>query len=206
MSKPHELTEITFHNHSAVLRQLTEAVIGDNQNLESGAPGIGLSDDLPLNLVSSPMEEADVRVQIAESGYDESIDWRKTGLCSETDPALFFPDKGHSVRPAKSICDHCDVINECLTDALELNERYGVWGGLSERERRVLRHLYELEVDIDSISQYIGLSRKPQKLEDQEGESANDFLFRIIGELPTDESDHSDTPIADAVVMAEQHR
>ena len=65
-------------------------------------------------------------------------DWRDLALCAEVDPELFFPDKGESSRPAKRMCAGCEVRAECLQDALDHGERFGVWGGLSERERREL--------------------------------------------------------------------
>lgn len=60
-------------------------------------------------------------------------------VCAQTDPDLFFPDDGGSTRAAKSICAVCPVQAECLQWALATNQRYGVWGGLSERQRRTLR-------------------------------------------------------------------
>ncbi len=65
-------------------------------------------------------------------------DWRDRALCAEVDPELFFPDKGESSRPAKRVCAACEVRAECLQQALDRGERFGVWGGLSERERRAL--------------------------------------------------------------------
>jgi hypothetical protein len=65
-------------------------------------------------------------------------DWRDRALCAYTDPEIFFPDKGESTRPARKVCAGCEVSAECLQDARDDNERFGVWGGLSERERRVL--------------------------------------------------------------------
>jgi hypothetical protein len=65
-------------------------------------------------------------------------DWRDEGLCAQTDPEAFFPEKGGSTREAKSICRGCDVRHECLWTALEANERFGIWGGLSQRERQSL--------------------------------------------------------------------
>jgi WhiB family transcriptional regulator, redox-sensing transcriptional regulator len=62
--------------------------------------------------------------------------WRARALCAETDPEAFFPEKGGSVREAKKVCRSCEVTAECLEYALENDERFGVWGGLSERERR----------------------------------------------------------------------
>lgn len=60
------------------------------------------------------------------------------GLCAQTDPEAFFPEKGGSTREAKRICAGCDVRAECLEYALAHDERFGVWGGLSERERHRL--------------------------------------------------------------------
>ena len=64
--------------------------------------------------------------------------WMALGLCAETDPEIFFPDKGHSTKPAKRICRWCEVSDECLDYALANRERFGVWGGTSERERRLI--------------------------------------------------------------------
>ena len=65
-------------------------------------------------------------------------DWHDRARCAETDPEMFFPEKGESTGPAKRVCAGCEVWAECLQDALDRGERFGVWGGLSERERRVL--------------------------------------------------------------------
>ena len=65
--------------------------------------------------------------------------WQERALCAETDPEAFFPEKGGSTREAKKICTGCEVRSECLDYALGNDERFGIWGGLSERERRRLR-------------------------------------------------------------------
>jgi WhiB family redox-sensing transcriptional regulator len=65
--------------------------------------------------------------------------WRLEALCAETDPEAFFPEKGGSTREAKRVCTGCAVRAECLEFALANDERFGIWGGLSERERRRLR-------------------------------------------------------------------
>lgn len=67
-------------------------------------------------------------------------DWMADALCAQTDPEAFFPDKGGSTFDAKQICTACDVRAECLAYALQHDERFGVWGGLSERQRHRLRH------------------------------------------------------------------
>lgn len=68
--------------------------------------------------------------------------WHDDALCAQTDPRVFYPAKGdnESVVAAKMICALCPVRAECLEEALEQGERFGVWGGMSERERRKLKH------------------------------------------------------------------
>ncbi|WP_372451397.1 WhiB family transcriptional regulator [Mycolicibacter acidiphilus] len=65
--------------------------------------------------------------------------WQERALCAQTDPEAFFPEKGGSTREAKKICQRCPVRAECLEYALAHDERFGIWGGLSERERRRLK-------------------------------------------------------------------
>jgi len=72
-------------------------------------------------------------------GALEEPGWQERALCAQTDPEAFFPEKGGSTRDAKKVCTSCDVKQECLEYALTNDERFGIWGGLSERERRRLR-------------------------------------------------------------------
>ena len=65
-------------------------------------------------------------------------EWHERALCAQTDPEAFFPEKGGSTREAKKICTGCEVRAECLSYALAHDERFGIWGGLSVRERRRL--------------------------------------------------------------------
>ena len=65
--------------------------------------------------------------------------WQERALCAQTDPEAFFPEKGGSTREAKRVCLGCEVRGECLEYALAHDERFGIWGGLSERERRRLK-------------------------------------------------------------------
>jgi WhiB family redox-sensing transcriptional regulator len=67
------------------------------------------------------------------------LSWQERALCAQTDPEAFFPEKGGSTREAKRVCLSCDVRSECLEYALGHDERFGIWGGLSERERRRLK-------------------------------------------------------------------
>ncbi|MEY2849170.1 MAG: hypothetical protein RI885_1837 [Actinomycetota bacterium] len=70
---------------------------------------------------------------------DDPLAWQTDSLCAQTDPEAFFPEKGGSTRDAKKICTSCEVRSQCLEYALQNDERFGIWGGLSERERRKLR-------------------------------------------------------------------
>ena len=72
-------------------------------------------------------------------GDGEEFGWQERALCAQTDPEAFFPEKGGSTREAKRVCTSCEVRAECLEYALANDERFGIWGGLSERERRRLK-------------------------------------------------------------------
>ena len=65
--------------------------------------------------------------------------WQEQANCLGVDPDLFFPERGASTREAKSVCCNCEVRADCLEYALVNGEKFGIWGGLSERERRRLR-------------------------------------------------------------------
>lgn len=79
---------------------------------------------------------ADAIVRMADR---EALSWQDRALCAETDPEAFFPEKGGSTADAKRVCRACEVRAECLEYALANDERFGIWGGLSERERRRLQ-------------------------------------------------------------------
>ena len=66
-------------------------------------------------------------------------DWVESAACRGMDPELFFADRGSNNREAKAVCAGCEVRAECLEYAVANAERFGVWGGLSEKERRRLR-------------------------------------------------------------------
>ncbi|GGG12662.1 transcriptional regulator WhiB2 [Rhodococcoides trifolii] len=78
-------------------------------------------------------------VQFDETFESLEDQWQERALCAQTDPEAFFPEKGGSTREAKRICLGCEVKDECLDYALAHDERFGIWGGLSERERRRLK-------------------------------------------------------------------
>ncbi|HSW65563.1 MAG TPA: WhiB family transcriptional regulator [Bacillota bacterium] len=66
-------------------------------------------------------------------------EWQERALCAQTDPEIFFPEKGGSPREAQGVCNSCEVKADCLDYALGNNERFGVWGGLTDSQRKKLR-------------------------------------------------------------------
>ncbi len=72
------------------------------------------------------------------------MDWRHHALCRDEDPELFFPigNSGPALRQiqeAKEVCHRCPSMNACLQWALDSGQDCGVWGGMSEDERRALK-------------------------------------------------------------------
>ncbi|MDP5227365.1 MULTISPECIES: WhiB family transcriptional regulator [Arthrobacter] len=112
---------------------------------EPEAPEEGSEDELdpPLELFARP-EGTDLSGILTilpgrEVGDESELSWQAESLCAQTDPEAFFPEKGGSTRDAKKVCAACTVRQQCLEYALSNDERFGIWGGLSERERRRLR-------------------------------------------------------------------
>lgn len=70
---------------------------------------------------------------------EDAKGWQDFGNCLGVDPDLFFPERGASTREAKEVCKGCVVREDCLEYALAGGEKFGIWGGLSERERRRIR-------------------------------------------------------------------
>ncbi|MBW0015849.1 WhiB family transcriptional regulator [Mycobacterium sp.] len=68
---------------------------------------------------------------------EERITWVSKALCRTTDPDELFV-RGAAQRKAAVICRHCPVMQECGADALDNKVEFGVWGGMTERQRRAL--------------------------------------------------------------------
>ncbi len=73
------------------------------------------------------------------------LGWQTTANCVGIDPDIFFPERGASTREAKALCASCKARAACLEYALEKGEKFGIWGGTSERERRRLRRIRAAE-------------------------------------------------------------
>ena len=71
--------------------------------------------------------------------------WQIQANCMGVDPDLFFPERGASTREAKEVCRGCVVREDCLEYALANGEKFGIWGGMSERERRRVRRARALQ-------------------------------------------------------------
>lgn len=102
----------------------------DAQPVDSGSPAVVEPDDMAV-----PAGSVGVEVLISRVAGDMA--WRARAACRDADPALFFPERGESLAPAHAYCAGCAVRDTCLDEGL--GERFGVWGGTSERERRRLR-------------------------------------------------------------------
>ena len=99
----------------------------------------GYRSDVPENWFVDPVNLGVPGVRRIDAEAENALAWQTDALCAQTDPEAFFPEKGGSTRDAKRICTSCDVRGECLEYALSNDERFGIWGGLSERERRKLK-------------------------------------------------------------------
>ncbi len=76
---------------------------------------------------------------MAALNEEEDHSWQLAANCLGVDPDLFFPERGASTKEAKAVCQACEVRGDCLEYALANGEKFGIWGGLSERERRRIR-------------------------------------------------------------------
>jgi len=61
--------------------------------------------------------------------------WQEHAACRGIEAEIFFPISDEEAGPAKAICSACDVERDCLLFSLQNRERYGVWGGVTEKER-----------------------------------------------------------------------
>jgi WhiB family transcriptional regulator, redox-sensing transcriptional regulator len=93
------------------------------------------------------LRESDLRgtTTLSYIGIDpEERTWQDSANCLGVDPDLFFPERGASTREAKEVCRGCIVRVDCLEYALANGEKFGIWGGMSERERRRIRRARSL--------------------------------------------------------------
>jgi WhiB family redox-sensing transcriptional regulator len=84
------------------------------------------------------------------------IEWVSKARCCSIDPDELFV-RGSAQRNAATICRHCPVIAECAADALDNRMEFGVWGGMTERQRRVLLKQHP---EVDSWAEFFAAQRK----------------------------------------------
>jgi WhiB family redox-sensing transcriptional regulator len=119
-----------------IANQIAEMATAGKAMLERSVSRVKARDPLALEIVSLLEVTAPDDGELAEDGQ---LHWKDQGLCRQTDPEVFFPEKGRSTKEAKAVCRRCPVREDCLETALAADERFGIWGGLSERERRRLK-------------------------------------------------------------------
>jgi WhiB family redox-sensing transcriptional regulator len=73
--------------------------------------------------------------------------WTAHAACKGSAAHLFFPGRGETHAPAKAVCRTCPVSDECLQYALDNSIKHGIWGGMSERERRRIRAYARIYTD-----------------------------------------------------------
>jgi WhiB family redox-sensing transcriptional regulator len=108
----------------------------DDELAETRLTGVGPGGDIAA--AEGPVLATVIDIGLGDI-VGEVMEWQERALCAQTDPEAFFPEKGGSTREAKRICSGCEVRLECLEYALANDERFGIWGGMSERERRKQR-------------------------------------------------------------------
>jgi WhiB family redox-sensing transcriptional regulator len=120
----------------------------------------------------SPLQKPRIRRRLTPLAEDPDYISEDTAyetgvaLCSQVDPEIFFPEKGGSTRDAKRVCSSCSISVACLDYALERGERYGIWGGTSERERRRLLRQRGVVVEADMAE----LNDEDEDYDDDEAE------------------------------------
>jgi WhiB family redox-sensing transcriptional regulator len=108
----------------------------DQQGLANRLRNGGYRFDTGETERAARLREMKERLSASLRTYSEP--WMADAICAQTDPDAFFPEKGGSTAEAKRVCFSCPVSEVCLEWALVKGERFGIYGGKSERERRAI--------------------------------------------------------------------
>lgn len=81
--------------------------------------------------------------------------WSERAYCRIVKGIDFFSDDLNAIQRAKKVCERCDVAAECLKQSIRADEIYGVWGGLSQRERRKYHRLFENKMEINQAKEIV---------------------------------------------------
>lgn len=87
--------------------------------------------------------------------FQEEPEWKEGSLCNDHPEVNFFPARGESTRVARAICNQCPVEDECLFYIMQRGDKFGIWGGLSERNRRIVRRATKRGMEPSEISEMI---------------------------------------------------
>lgn len=120
----------------------------DSERIGDEVPVLRLAHSSQLASPTDSSESDDLSAQSAQRlmsgifdlGYGTSAlsdrAWMEDALCAQTDPDIFYPEKGGSTAPATSVCNNCAVRAECLEYAVTNDIRHGIWGGTSDNDRK----------------------------------------------------------------------
>ena len=91
------------------------------------------------------------------ASHREDVEWQEAAACRQADPELFFPigsagAAAAEIQRAKAICAGCPVRRPCLTYALVTSQEFGIWGGRTEDERRILHRRWRQSTRIAASS------------------------------------------------------
>jgi WhiB family redox-sensing transcriptional regulator len=92
-----------------------------------------------MTMAEPSRRREDLPESLTDLIFEAAHAWRVLAACRGLDPELFFIERGESTTTAKAICRGCAVREECLEVAVVRPEKFGIWGGMSERERRKIR-------------------------------------------------------------------
>lgn len=135
---PTSFAHIPGHGASTVYDAVRSLSVDARDTIDHGvAINVRVAPQTLLEMIQTYRLSATDRVVAALTEAAETT-WQEQAVCSQTDPEIFFPEKGGATAGAKALCRSCPVTDRCLDYALSKDERFGVWGGLSERERRKL--------------------------------------------------------------------
>ncbi len=135
--------EVAQERHQRESQRLAEARVAEDQAVLDAFLSGSLDNNIST-IKQIQTESTAARQSHASSGDDDTLGWKKLSNCLGVDPDLFFPERGASTKEAKAVCQACVVRDDCAEFALANGEKFGIWGGLSERERRRIRRQRKL--------------------------------------------------------------
>jgi WhiB family transcriptional regulator, redox-sensing transcriptional regulator len=110
------------------------AVAFTDSTLPAGATGAAPSGNGPFDLFRPAPAYATIFAMILHDAVSRDT-WRQAAACRGYPAEMFYPETAAEVAAAKRVCAGCKVRERCLELALRNKEQYGVWGGMTERER-----------------------------------------------------------------------